>query len=114
MTEHTPTPWEVYGASIRTVAEQEPRYVMELNSVHSANLATDVVIGSLSSPRGAEQRDIDAAFIVKAVNLHDALVAAVRSYAGLIQSDYEGRSGIVGGMAGIYADLQALIDKAEA
>lgn len=71
MSDHTPTPWVVEGASIYTAAVSEPRYVMET--------APRQNIGSLSSPRGPSQRDVDAAFIVKAVNAHDALVRALKT-----------------------------------
>src|ERR1700733_4269411 len=58
MTEHTPTPWRVNGAAIW--AADKSGYVAEL-----------------SSPRGSDQRDIDAAFIVKAVNSHVPMAKAL-------------------------------------
>jgi hypothetical protein len=64
MSEHTPTPWRVVGGTIH--ASDKAGYVAEL-----------------SSPRGGNQRDTDAAFIVKAVNNHDALVKELEA-----QRDY--------------------------
>lgn len=47
----TPGPWEVHGANVHTVAATEPTYI------------TEVSLASLSSPRGGNQRDKDAAHI---------------------------------------------------
>ena len=59
--EHTPRPWVVIGGSIQT---KYGNYIADL-----------------SSPRGAAERDANAALIVKAVNNHDALVKALEMIA---------------------------------
>ncbi|HXP63987.1 MAG TPA: hypothetical protein VN815_00815 [Steroidobacteraceae bacterium] len=66
MSEHTPTPWFVMGNSIQTKGGN--------------------YIADLSSPRGSQERDANAAFIVKAVNNHDALVEALTECLDVLQS----------------------------
>ena len=55
----------------------------------------------------------NAAFIVKAVNAHDELVAIAARYISLIRSDYEGRNGTFGSMQEQYDHAYAVLEKAK-
>lgn len=67
MTEHTETPWETMGSrgDIKSVCKGFP----------------ERMVAKATGQPTSEERAANAAFIVKAVNAHDALVEYIRSSA---------------------------------
>lgn len=83
--QHTPTPWLVTD-------EIDRIYNGELIRPVSGNPSPVAVVCDFNRFDRDEERKANAAFIVKAVNAHDALVDAARSAIALIES-YENKEG---------------------
>lgn len=81
MSEHTPTPWylETTSAGLWIGIEKAAGGKV-------GDIIVSLDVGEEYNPWHNELAAANAAFIVKAVNLHDELVAAVRSFL----ADYDG------------------------
>lgn len=62
--EHTPTPWIVEGCTVEAWRSSKPEETPE------------VIMGFEVASESLRQSELDAAFIVRAVNAHDDLVKA--------------------------------------
>jgi hypothetical protein len=88
---HSPTPWSV------------GKYVPELVRDAKDN-------GVASCARlGDGNEEANAAHIVRCVNAHDALVAALKECFGYVKSDYEGRHGYIGDAAHVVTRADAAL-----
>jgi len=106
VTEHTPTPWIVTHQtgsdfSFDIVSPQEPR---------------GIIVGSTGSCMDVNSRSgADAAFIVRAVNSHEALLEAAKRIIDSINEEQR-NNGLVGYTEGFviaFDDLQKAIAQAE-
>ena len=76
---HTPTPWAI----------QESEGVMWISEIGKRDRSIIYPRGSLGGKEIVELAKKNAEFIVRACNLHDELVAAVRSFISYDESDQD-------------------------
>ena len=82
MSEHTPTPW---WTDTEGRGDQQHNVICGSLDAHGTQVVVDDLnAGYLLDP---EERHANAAFIVKAVNAHDALVETLRLAQGYISYD---------------------------
>lgn len=88
MTKHTPTPWWIDKEHPLSIMAADENYVEgEVAPWHVANLMPDC------GGNDDGESDANAAFIVRAVNNHAALVAALRGLLGGIEAEENGNAG---------------------
>lgn len=86
---HTPTPYYSIGREIRTVKGRDLGFLNGEIVARACNHIQDLDPRYGSLARSGADLSNDAAFIVRACNSHDALVAACK--AALVSADYEGK-----------------------
>ncbi len=100
-TKHTPTPW-----FIERINKQAPSIVHIVS--RKGGTISDEVASVYCADAGSEQ-EANAKFIVKAVNCHDELLAALKEYQRLYEEVQP-----AGGWQGVYELGNAAIERAEA
>jgi len=90
MSEHTPTPWRMDPTLHDIYADNVPKGPMKVADIRGWGYLTGKGHGALglSYDEGVAVQAANAAFIVKAVNNHDALVKALVGAQRIIERDF--------------------------